>query len=242
MPTTVCLADFDLPTRSASGFLVRYIVPRLEPVTLYAILARRLPFQLSAPQSDIIIGMGHGQEDAFTGQNEAVILEVGKYDPREVSGKVIKLISCQAGLVLGPDLVRNGALAVGAYKDDFVWVMDADLASQPWADPLATPVLIPVIDGINALLDGATVQEAFNIELAGYSRNAEVEDDELIKSCIEFNKSNAVLLGDAGARVRRRPPMPLPFRLIPPPPLPPIALPFLALSILTILPMVPPPP
>ncbi|GAH96523.1 unnamed protein product, partial [marine sediment metagenome] len=34
--------------------------------------------------------------------------------------------------------------------------------------------------------------------------NAEVEEDELIKSCLEFNRDNAVLLGDPMARVRSR--------------------------------------
>ncbi len=219
MPTTVLMADFDLATRSASGFLVRWIVPRLEPIPLYAFLARRKPFQFSAPQSDIIIGMGHGDKDVFTGQNEAVILEVGKYGPREVQGKVIKLLSCQTGMLLGPDLISNGAEAFLGYVDDYVWVMDSDLASTPWSDKMAATSLLPVIDGLNALLDGKTCREAFQIELDGYTRNAEIEEDDLIKSCLEFNYDNAVLLGNSEARVRRRPPLPLPFSIIPPPPI-----------------------
>ena len=219
MPTTVLIADFDLPTRSASGFLVRWIVPRLEPIPLYAFLARRKPFQFSAPQSDIIIGMGHGDKDVFTGQDEVVILEVSKYDPKEVQEKVIKLLSCQAGMVLGPDLILNGAEAFLGYVDDYVWVMDADLASTPWTDKLAATSLMPVVEGLNALLDGKTAGEAYQIELDGYTRNAEIEEDELIKSCLEFNYDNAVLLGDREARIRRRPPLPLPFRMIPPPPI-----------------------
>jgi hypothetical protein len=210
------MSDFDLPTRSASGFLLRWIVPRLEPVHLYSFLARRLPFQLSAPQSDIIIGMGHGSKDAFTGQNEAVILEVGRYNAREIRGKVIKLLSCQTGAVLGPDLIRNGALSFAGYTDDYVWVCDAELGSTPWTDKKAATSLMPVIDSINALLDGKTAKEAFEIELEGYSRNAEVEGDELIKSCLEFNRRNAILLGDEAARVRARPRIFLP---VGPPPL-----------------------
>ena len=196
--------------------MLRYIVPRVEPVQLLSILVRRLPFQLTAPQSDIIIGVGHGDIDVFTGQNEAVILEVGNYDPREVKGKVIKLLSCQCGVALAPDLVRNGALAVQAYRDDYLWVVDADLASRPWADELAATSLLPVIDGINALLDGKTARESLDIELSGYTRNAAVEEDELIKACLEFNRDNAVLLGDPTARVRARPKITLP---LPPPPL-----------------------
>ncbi|GAI01548.1 unnamed protein product, partial [marine sediment metagenome] len=205
MPTTVLMSDFDLPTRSASGFMLRYIAPRVEPVQLFGMLVRRLPFQLTAPQSDIIIGVGHGDKEAFCGQNETIILEVGKYSPREIKGKVIKLLSCQCGVELGPDLVRNGAVAVHAYTDDYIWICDADLASTPWSDKIAATSLMPVVDGINALLDGKTSQEAFDIELEGYSRNAQVEEDELVKACLEFNRDNAVLLGAPGARVRARP-------------------------------------
>jgi len=219
MPTVLAMSDFDLPTRSASGFLLRYIAPRVEPVQLFSMLVRRTPFRLSAPQSDIIIGVGHGDVDAFTGQNEAVILEVGRYDPREVSGKVIKLISCQAGVELGPDLIRNGALSFAGYKDDYVWICDADLASTPWADKIAATNLMPVVEGLNVLLDGRPAEEAFEIELGGYTRNAEAEEDELVKACLEFNRDNAVLLGNPEARISPRPGLALPFRILPPPPI-----------------------
>ena len=78
MPITLAMADFDLPTRSASGFMLRYIAPRVEPVQLLGMLARRLPFRLSAPRADIIIGVGHGDVDVFTGLIDDIILVVGK--------------------------------------------------------------------------------------------------------------------------------------------------------------------
>jgi len=216
MATVLAMSNFDLPTRSASGFMLRHIAPRVEPFQLFGMLVRRLPFQLTAPQADIIIGVGHGDKDTFCGQNEVVLLEVGKYNPREVQGKVIKLVSCQCGVELCPDLVRNGTACAMGYRDDFVWVCDSDLASTPWSDKIAAIILMPVVDGINAMLDGKTCREAFVIELNGYSRNAEVEEDELVKACLEFNHSNAVLLGDPEARVRPRPRVMLP---IPPPPI-----------------------
>ena len=216
MPTAVLMSDFDLPTRSASGFLLRYIAPRVEPIQLFSFLARRLPFQLAAPQSDIIIGVGHGDKDSFTGQNEAVILEVGRYNPREVKGKMIKLLSCQTGVALGPDLIKNGADAFLGYVDDYIWVMDSDLAAKPWADELAGTCLLPVVDGLNALLDGKTAGEAFEIEREGYARNAAAEEDELLKSCLDFNYENTVLLGDTAATVRPRPDIKVP---LPPPPI-----------------------
>ena len=216
MTTTLALADFDLPTRSASGFLLRYVVPRVGPIPLYSVLDRRAPFVLSSRQADIIIGMGHGDVDIFTGQNMGMILEVNRYNPREVEEKVIYLLSCQTGVELGPDLILNGARSFLGFTDDYVWVMDADLASTPWADEMAALCLMPPIDAINTLLDGRTTEEAYNAQLEGYRKNAEVEEDELIQSLIEFNMDNAVLLGDRGASVRTRPKITLP---LPPPPI-----------------------
>jgi hypothetical protein len=220
------MSDFDLPTRSASGFLLRYIAPRVEPVQLYSFLARRLPFQLSAPQSDIIIGVGHGSQTSFTGQNEALILEIGKYNPREIKGKVIKLLSCQTGVSLGPDLVKNGAKAFMGYRDDYVWVMDSDFASKPWEDEMAAACLMPVVDGLNTLLDGKTAKESLDVETQGYLKNAAAEEDSLVKSCLGFNYVNAVLLGDTSARVRSRPNIIIP--LPPPPNILPVSRPILS--------------
>jgi hypothetical protein len=216
MPATLCMADFDLPTRSASGFLIRYVMPRLGPTALYGMTDRRLPFQMATKTSDIIIGMGHGSPDSFTGQHETIILEVGRYDPKEIQGRVIKLLSCQTGVQLGPDLVKNGCLAYMGYTDDFLWVCDANKASTPWSDKMAARCLGPVMDSINALLSGATAEEAHQIEIAGYQANAAEEDDELIRSLINFNLKNSVLLGEGGARVSARPNILLP---IPPPPI-----------------------
>lgn len=216
MTATLAMADFDLPTRSASGFLLRYVVPRVGPIPLYSVLDRRTPFRLSSQQADIIIGMGHGGVDIFTGQNMGLILEVGRYSPREVKGKVIYLLSCQTGVELGPDLVRNGASSFLGFTDDYLWVMDADLVATPWADEMAAPCLMPAIDGINRLLDGRTSKEAYDAQLDSYRKNALSEEDELIQSLVEFNMDNAVLLGDVGASVRARPRITTP---LPPPPL-----------------------
>jgi len=216
MTVTLALADFDLPTRSASGFLLRHVVPRVGPLPLYSLLDRRLPFTLSTGWSDIIIGMGHGEADAFTGQNMTMLLEVNRYQPQEVKGKVIYLLSCQTGDELGPDTIRKGAISFLGFTDDYVWVMDSDMASTPWSDEMAASCLMPPIDAINALLDGKTTAEAYNVQTAGYIRNAETEEDELIKSLIEFNMRNAVLLGDRRASVRARPKIVTP---LPPPPI-----------------------
>lgn len=174
----------------------------------------------------------------LTGQNEAVILDAGKYDAKLVNGKVVRLLACQVGSKLGPDIISNGAVCFIGHKDDFVWVCDADLSSTPWSDEMAAGALMPVVDSLNALLDGKTCVEAYQIERSGYLRNAVDEENELIKACLEFNYDNLVLLGNPEARVKARPKIVFP---IAPPPLPPnILMGALALPIL--LPFIPPPP
>lgn len=85
MTVVLTMPDFDLATRSASGFLLRWIAPRLGPFHLFSGLARRKPFQLSAPQSDIIILMGHGE--ACYSDDTEVLTEDGWKQFTELNGR-----------------------------------------------------------------------------------------------------------------------------------------------------------
>jgi hypothetical protein len=166
----ITLPVHDYPTRSASGFLMRYVMPRSTPP------------QLIGP----------------------------------LKNKVVILLSCETARELGPSLIRAGAASYIGWKEDFVWVMDADKATTPWNDEWASPVILPVVGCMNDVLDGKTTGEAFDNMLAGFTQAAVEEDEDIIKSCIIFNKANAVLLGDRNARIRATPKIKVP---IPPPPI-----------------------
>lgn len=215
MTCTLVMSSFDLPSHSASGFLLRYIAPRVEPFQLYGPLARRPFFSLVAPASDLIIGTGHGEPDEYSAQGESRIWKVGQYDNREVQGKVIKLVSCMTGAQLGPDLVQHGARCFMGYDDDVVWIADSSYYATPWNDPYAKLCLMPMVSGIEALLDGKSCGEALQVEKSAYIANLQATDFLFIKACLLFNELHAVLLGDASATVKRRPRVSLP----PPPPL-----------------------
>ena len=206
----------DLPTRSASGYLIRYVLPRSLPPQLVGPTDRRQPFQMLTI-GDTIIGVGHGSPSEFCGHNNQVIMDTLSIP--SVKGKVVILISCETAQLLGPKLVEKGAASYIGFQEDLVWVVDADLAFTPWSDKLGATVMMPITNCVNTVLDGKTTGEAFNTMQEHFSRNAEIEEDDLIRSCINFNKKNAALLGDSEATVRPRPPLPLPFRLIPPPPI-----------------------
>jgi len=207
------LPIYDLPTRSASGWLIRYVLPRSTPPQLLGPLDRRQPFQMLT-MGDTIIGVGHGDPTAFCGHNNQVIMDTLSIP--DVRGKLVILISCETAKELGPAIIQAGAASYIGFKEDLVWVMDADLASSPWADKLAATVMMPLTSCVNLVLDGKPTGEAFSVLIADLSRNALAEEDDLVRSCINFNKKNAVLLGDPAARVRARPKITLP---IPPPPI-----------------------
>lgn len=218
MVATLCLAAFDLPSRCASGVILRYIAPRVEPVSLFGAFARRPMFGLAAPHSDLIVGVGHGGPNEYRGQDSSLIWRAGEYDTKEVNGKVVKLVSCQAGEQLGMDLVdRGGARCFMGYSDDIVWLADPEFVTHPWDDEDAKLTLTPVVDGLNALLDGRTCKESFEVECTGFYDNAErTSEFPLMQEMLRFNYKSAILHGDPNATVARRPRIYLPM---PPPPL-----------------------
>lgn len=217
----ICLADHDIPCRSASGFILRYIVPRSAPVQLYGTIDRRPFFSKLSRFGDVLIGVGHGEEDLFAGQADDVLLKVGEYNREEVDGKFIKLLACQTGDALGPDVIRNGAKAFQGYTEDYLWVADGDFLTTPWADPMAGGFLMPVIKAINALLDGRTNEEVYEIEVEEYNRNLALEEDFFFRSLLRWNREHLVYLGSPQASIKPRPGFKFPF---PPPPLPPFLL------------------
>lgn len=212
----LCLPIFDLPTRSSSGYLLRYILPRTGPRFLTGPMARNPFFSALVVGSDVVIGTGHGDPDEYSGFWDSEIWKVGKYDPRQVQGKVVKLVSCDCGAELGPDLVKNGCLSFAGYDSDLLWLVDPIYRFNPWDDPDAIAIMGPIVAGLNVLLDGATCQEAFDTERAGFLANMGKTDFELQQDLLQYDYDHSVLYGDPGARINPRPNIKLPF---PPPPM-----------------------
>lgn len=212
----ICAACFDLPTHSSSGFLYRYILPRMVPPPLMGPLARNPFFSMFVNNGDLVVGSGHGSDQSYTAQNEANIWTVGQYNSNQVKGKIIKLVSCDCGQELCQDLVQYGqAKASLGYSGDLLWLGSEDYNVHPWDSPYSKPVMLPIMYGISSLLDGATAGESLAIEKAGYLKNMEDADSELMFSLLYWNYDHAVLFGDSSARIKSKfdfgaPPFPPP--------------------------------
>lgn len=209
----ITLPLHDLPTRSASGFLMRYVMPRSTPPQLVGGLDRKPLFSIQAV-GDCIIGVGHGSPDAYAGHNNEILMSTD--DIPNVQDKIIILLACQTARDLGPKLIAAGASAYIGWQEDFVWVMDADHATTPWSDDWASPVIMPVVGCVNDVLDGKSAGEAYDRMLEEFVNAVSEEDEDLIISCLIFNQKNAVFLGDRDAKIRPTPRIKVP---IPPPPI-----------------------
>ncbi len=112
-----------------------------------------------------ISGIGHGSPTTFTGHLGSPILKVGSYNPEEVKGKTIHLLSCQTAKQLGPDLIRNGAKAYAGYYENFTFIYD-----QP-ATPFDDMELFWQCDSTYDIMlaGGATVQEAHEATIRTYN-------------------------------------------------------------------------
>jgi hypothetical protein len=205
----------DLPTRCASGFIIRYILPRTLPPALVGPIDRKAIFDYCLGGGELLVGAGHGSPSLFCGHNNQVLLSANAL-PSSIKQKVIFLVSCETGQELGPALVAAGAQSYIGFKEDLVWILDGDKWPVPWSDKLGGLTMKPIVACMNSILDGNTVQTAFDTMLAGMQESIDQTDDELVKASLQYNLKNAVLLGDGGTKIRPTPHFTTP---IPPPPI-----------------------
>lgn len=169
---------------------------------LYRVASTRRLFSTLTVTNNFITGVGHGRKDTYAGQNKEVLWKVDQYRPSEVQDKMIKLLSCEVGAVLGPDIIENGARAFQGYDETFSFFVDAKHALIPWLDPVGSRFLMPVIQGVQALLKGKTNQEAYQIEYDWHTKNMEAEVDPELRDWIKHNRDALVMLGDADAKLQ----------------------------------------
>jgi len=209
------LPIYDLATRSASGFIIRKILPRSIPPQLIGPSDRRPLVNL--PAGDLILGAGHGSPSEFYGHNNELLWD--SLHLPNAKGKVVVLVSCETAQELGPALISHGATAFVGYYEDVLWVADAEAWATPWKDKFAEPVMGPIVQSIACLFDGKTVQQAYDLQRSLLQQNLAQETDEFIASLIAWNLDSVRLLGDGSSRIRQTVPANPLFSFIPPPPI-----------------------
>jgi len=91
--------------------------------------------QIQSFQPRLILGVGHGNEDVYTGQNYDIIFQKCSYDPALIASRNFAPVSCLVGINLLPDMQTKGLGAgLGEDVDYAFWY------SNP-SDPLHDPIL-----------------------------------------------------------------------------------------------------
>jgi len=153
-----------------------------------------------------VILNGHGGSKSVTGCNNDVLLGVCSYDPelgkkiiREnpqwMKGRIVFLFTCNTGKELAPRLADEGALAVAAFRSDYIFV---SVDSTPVSDKRAYPFFMSPIQLPIVLAEGGTFREAAQAvrdSFLYYVEEAESRGDTTQAKYLNYDLSNFVVYG-----------------------------------------------
>jgi len=142
----------------------------------------------------IITGVGHGNEDVFTGDGMREIFRTCTVPDDVIRGQHVTHLSCTTGARLGPDLVNKGAIHFSGYKDTY-WFMYND-APDPTKDTYAVDFMEPDMLKEAYEIDGVSAKDAFNNAMIEYDKRAAKWDkiNAEVARFIRWDRSIAVFI------------------------------------------------
>lgn len=153
----------------------------------------------------LVVLNGHGNEDVVTGHDNETILE--KSDA-VVEDKIIYARACRSAKKLGPELIRQGALAYLGYDEDFIFIFDQEKVFQPLDDKTAALFLEPSNYLPTAILKGHSTGEANKRSKEKFMKNIEKllvqgpsNNDYYAIRYLLWDMNHQVCLGDASVSV-----------------------------------------
>ena len=118
------------------------------------------------PITTVIIN-GHGNEYVACGHDDEKLISINDGDDLFI-GKNIFIRACSSGAILGPELIRRGALGFVGYVQPFAFLRDPDSFHNPLGDWLAGPILECSNEVGLSLIRGKSAQEAHQDSLNKY--------------------------------------------------------------------------
>lgn len=100
---------------------------------------KKLHSYLAKQPVDVVILNGHGNQEAVAGQNE-IILSTGNGTDL-LKDKTIFVRACDAGAILGKEIIIKGAKGFIGYIQPFMFPINKEFFNKPLEDQLAAPVL-----------------------------------------------------------------------------------------------------
>ena len=110
---------------------------------------------------------GHGNSQEITGDGNKTIVDSGSV----LTNKIVYARSCDAGQLLGHNLINNGASAFIGYKRKFAFLYSPEKLSRPKDDNIAQIFLAPSNLVASTLLKEHTVADAHGRSVAAMYKN-----------------------------------------------------------------------
>jgi hypothetical protein len=160
----------------------------------------------------LIVANGHGGYKSLrvgdniligtAGYDKAIKKLIKKGDEPYFQGRIVLLLTCNAGTELVAALVKNGALAAMGFNKPFIFLSDEDI--EPEEDPSSKPFFECLMQPAIQLADGATFQQAVNVTREAFKHYITETKDKHEKEALKylnFDLENLVALGDPNAKL-----------------------------------------
>ena len=128
---------------------------------------KKLHSYLAKRPVDVVILNGHGNQMAVVGQEE-IILSTSN-GTELLKGKTIFVRACDAGVILGKEIMTKGAKGFIGYIQPFIFPIDKESFNNPLEDKLAAPVLDCSNQVGLSLIKGKSAEEANKDSLDKYA-------------------------------------------------------------------------
>ena len=178
--------------------LVRYIEIEGDSVT-----RANLESAITAENPTLVLFHCHGTAESVLGFEFNILVSIND-NAGILAGRDVHALSCQAGKLLGPQVVGVGAKSFIGYKEDFeFWHLNKQSDEERVLDPYAFPTLMPAFKAVEALLLGKSAKEAFDLSQRAFadsmlslitSTNSNLNT--MVAASTLQNKRHQVLLGD----------------------------------------------
>lgn len=160
----------------------------------------------------LVVANGHGGFKTLTvGSNvligirsydEATHKKIDAQNPEWFQGRIVLLLTCNAGRELVQGLINYGAKAVMGFREPFIFLSDDTVPpdSDKAAKPFFLSLLQPALQLVNGADFGQAVQAA-NDAFAYYYEQAQSSNDKDMAKYLRFDEENLVSMGDFSVRL-----------------------------------------
>lgn len=155
---------------------------------------------LQKKEPSLVFFNGHGNENSIMGNDNEVLIAVGRNEEL-LASKIVYALSCRSGKALGYSSVQGGASGYMGYDNDFIFVIDETKISDPLRDKTAELFLRPSNQVMVCLLKGHNIKDSHERskkifrENARKVANSESQDSYLIPYLL-WDMQHQVCLGN----------------------------------------------